>query len=355
MRRSVHAFTLIELLIVIAIIALLLSILVPSLGRARALARRAACGAQLRGHGAASAVYSHDYNSYGLMGNCGIYRPGGLEGGGWPKFFSVMQANGLQGTCVNNFGSKGYFHEPDQIWKGVVCPAQNGPKLWKWADSNQGGGLGAGSDTAKLYLYRSAIGYQWNFCLRAQTPPPPVAYAVPSGCPCGLVGRWNVRLEPFYPHGNSGIYRWMDPEIRLPGDPNPYSAQAIRQDEVDRPMQIAEAWDSFDLETCPGYPTSSWVMGWAIENMLPGWHVGPYEYAANGWAVLNGYRHEGSPNVLYADGHVAADADRRLQSSDLGAAQGGGSWTGARVTSWPDYDPKWGSNNHILPRREWRP
>lgn len=51
------AFTLIELLVVISIIALLVSILLPSLFRAKELARRVACAASLRNLGTAMEYY----------------------------------------------------------------------------------------------------------------------------------------------------------------------------------------------------------------------------------------------------------------------------------------------------------
>ncbi len=56
MKRT-KGFTLVELLVVVAIIALLVSILLPTLGRAKELARRAICGSNLRNIGTGIKMY----------------------------------------------------------------------------------------------------------------------------------------------------------------------------------------------------------------------------------------------------------------------------------------------------------
>lgn len=59
-RSSKEAFTLVELLVVISIIALLLAILMPSLSKARRLAKRITCGSQLHQMGIGSQIYASD-------------------------------------------------------------------------------------------------------------------------------------------------------------------------------------------------------------------------------------------------------------------------------------------------------
>lgn len=62
--EEARAFTLIELLVVLAIISLLVSILIPSLQKAKDLARTVVCMSQLRNFGLATQYYMEDFNNY---------------------------------------------------------------------------------------------------------------------------------------------------------------------------------------------------------------------------------------------------------------------------------------------------
>ncbi len=89
------AFTLIELLVVIAIIGLLVSILLPSLGRARELARAAQCQSNTRNWGQASLMFTGDHQeSFAWDGED---NPGDLANGSGPPTYDVdvWWANGL--------------------------------------------------------------------------------------------------------------------------------------------------------------------------------------------------------------------------------------------------------------------
>jgi prepilin-type N-terminal cleavage/methylation domain-containing protein/prepilin-type processing-associated H-X9-DG protein len=78
------AFTLVELLVVVAIIALLIAILLPSLASAREKAQRAKCATNLRTLAGADFMYAQDYNGF-------VPRDSGA--GGAPSVFFLLIQN----------------------------------------------------------------------------------------------------------------------------------------------------------------------------------------------------------------------------------------------------------------------
>lgn len=64
MRREQAGFTLVELLVLIAILCILAALLMPGLQRAHHIARRTSCGSNMKQIGAATAAYTDDYKGF---------------------------------------------------------------------------------------------------------------------------------------------------------------------------------------------------------------------------------------------------------------------------------------------------
>jgi prepilin-type N-terminal cleavage/methylation domain-containing protein len=151
-------FTLVELLIVIAIIALLMGILMPALARVRMYAYRMTCGTNLAGIGKAVLLYSNDargesypmpgatsmasYASTGyLMWWCGGDTAGDPQAG--TAVFVYNNGNtspGLNGGAGHGtIGSLFYLlvKYQDVSVKQFICKGDVGAKVFKLTDSTQ--------------------------------------------------------------------------------------------------------------------------------------------------------------------------------------------------------------------------
>ena len=117
MQDMYRKFTLLELLIAIAIIAILVSMLLPGLSRARENARSTACVNTLKTLGFGIASYTNDNQDY-LPPMCYSENAGGT-----PYFHqSLMGTNPLDGTW-------GYWHHVKGMYISIAdlrCPSMNG-------------------------------------------------------------------------------------------------------------------------------------------------------------------------------------------------------------------------------------
>ncbi|NOX59680.1 MAG: prepilin-type N-terminal cleavage/methylation domain-containing protein [Planctomycetes bacterium] len=128
--RLRNGFTLVELLVVVSIIALLISILLPSLQKARESAKRVACNANIRGMAQASHTYAADDRNELVVPigqgdgkypkrNLSYAGAGGKSGLGITKNANTSNWSGKSGSEIgaphrplNNMLYKGGFNKP---------------------------------------------------------------------------------------------------------------------------------------------------------------------------------------------------------------------------------------------------
>jgi prepilin-type N-terminal cleavage/methylation domain-containing protein/prepilin-type processing-associated H-X9-DG protein len=122
--RKRRGFTLVELLVVIGIIAVLISLLLPALGRARESANTIKCASNLRGIGLAIANYVANYR--GVLPPSNLYKGFGFSGG----IQTPSQPNqGYVHWSSFLYGKPDPYSDPDGIyknlsgWEAFQCPS----------------------------------------------------------------------------------------------------------------------------------------------------------------------------------------------------------------------------------------
>jgi prepilin-type processing-associated H-X9-DG protein/prepilin-type N-terminal cleavage/methylation domain-containing protein len=101
--RGSSAFTLVELLVVIGIIAMLISILLPTLSKARESANAVKCSSNLRQLVLANTLWANDHHGYSIKA---YFNAGPISGNWWVAPFGEPR----DGT------TNWYLNSPDQEW-----------------------------------------------------------------------------------------------------------------------------------------------------------------------------------------------------------------------------------------------
>jgi len=262
-------FTLIELLVVVAIIALLISILLPSLARAREITKRAVCASNLRGIGQAMKVYSNDNTDWYP---CTPYDPNSTGTGAQGVVYITHLGDNI--SIPLNSSLYGTVHPSRSLFMLVVD----------------------GSCTPKQFNCPSAGDSEDD--LRNYTTP-----ANPTASQLGR-DRFDFRGYPFLSYGYQLPYgprakpnENLSPQVALMADKGPFFQAG--------PVSAA-GWDPADEAKQAG--VEQCINGVGQPVMLPNGNNDPTTILSlpnEDWATLNSPNHarEGE-NVLFADGHV---------------------------------------------------
>ena len=152
LRATRRGFTLIELLVVVAIIALLISILLPSLDQAREQARRVVCASQMRQIALGATTYAIE--------NTG-YLPGSETSRTWDWRAPVRRrTDGAEMTGVADLFETGHLDTGDRTL--MLCPSRQDRPTWSPNETYVGRQMWQAGLSSYMWAGSASIATRWN-------------------------------------------------------------------------------------------------------------------------------------------------------------------------------------------------
>ena len=336
-RHGSHGFTLVELLVVISIIALLISILLPSLRGARDQAKLAKCLAHMRGLGQASMTFSTDHNNYIQLVSAqpGVddsdssknrYEYGGGEILAWPV--ALAQASGVKYANNWDWGiravqfadAKANEDRIAQNFELMVCPSDKvklASPFYPRSEGTDQGLVGTGNPNdprapSNNMAYWGRLSFGINEDIAGHDSRIPECWRAASGNAGWQACEGGILYPPTQPCGRSGQGHRLRGNIDKIFDPGSVGLIFETGPESEDQFQQMQSFDEF----------ANLVISKQVNrNTSAGPFLGDFQQQLPFRMPTN--RHtKGRVNVLYADSHGAPArpvkfSNRNARNEDL--------------------------------------